>query len=186
MKKTSKIIHFRTVEEMSDGITGIMQSSPLMELFKNELKDIYWAEMALTKAIPKLRDNSTSFELVEALDLNLEETYQHVERLQEIFLLIKVKPDAKKCRAIQGLISDVKEIIKFYESGAIRDAGIIAIMKKVEHYEIASYGTMRQFADVLGFKEVSVLLTTTLHDEHGADEILTEITAATINVKVAS
>lgn len=123
-----------------------MQSSQLMKLFEEELKDIYWAEKALTKAIPKMIKNATSEELVEALENHLAETGKQVQRVEQVFEILGKKASAKKCEAMAGLIKEAEVIMEECKQGAMRDAGIISAAQKVEHYEIASYVTLRQFA----------------------------------------
>ena len=160
-------------------------ASQLMKLFEDELKDIFWAEKALTKAIPKMIKNATSSELIEALSSHLEETHQQVERLADVFASIEKKPVAKKCEAMDGLIREAGEIMESCEAGAMRDAGIISAAQKVEHYEIASYGTLRQFAETLGLTEAVSLLNETLQEEKAADEKLSEVAISAINVEAA-
>lgn len=162
-----------------------MQSSQLMKLFEDELKDIYWAEKALTKAIPKMIKNATSEELIEALTSHLKETEMHVNRLEEVFQSFNQKAVAKKCEAMQGLIEESEEIMEACETGVMCDAGIISAAQKVEHYEIASYGTLRQFAETLGLTEATTLLQATLDEEKKADKKLTEVALNTINVEAA-
>jgi ferritin-like metal-binding protein YciE len=163
-----------------------MQSSQLMQLFEDELKDIYWAEKALIKAIPKMIENASSLELIEALTHHLEETNAHVERLVAIFALIGKKPEAKTCKAMQGLIEEAGEIMKACEEGAMRDAGIISAAQKVEHYEIATYGTLRQFALTLGLVKAATFLAATLQEEKAADGKLSEVALSAINMEAAS
>ena len=163
-----------------------MQSSQLMGLFEDELKDIYWAEKALTKAIPKMIKNATSGELIDALTNHLEETKEHVSRVEQVFQLIGKKATAVKCEATLGLIKEAEEIMKECEVGSMRDAGIISAAQKVEHYEIATYGTLRQFAETLGLAEVETILETTLTEEKAADVKLTEVAVSAINVEAAA
>ena len=137
------------VTMMEESTNSGMESSKLMKLFEDALKDIYWAEKALTKAIPKMIKNATSEELIEALENHLEETQEQVTRCEDVFKSIDKKATAKKCEAMEGLIKEGEEIMKECEEGAMCDAGIIAAGQKVEHYEIASYGTLRQFAETL-------------------------------------
>src|SRR6478735_947776 len=118
-------------------------ASKLGKLFEDELKDIYWAERALTKAIPKMIKNATSEELKTALQEHLAVTEQQVTRVEQVFESIGTKAQAKKCEAMEGLIKEAGEIMESTEEGAVRDAGIISAGQKVEHYEIASYGTLR-------------------------------------------
>jgi ferritin-like metal-binding protein YciE len=161
-----------------------MQSSPLMELFEDELMDIYWAEKALTKAIPKMVKNATSPELKEALENHLEQTHEQVGRVEMVFEILGKKASAKKCEAMEGLIKEGGEIMEEAEEGAMRDAGIISAGQKIEHYEIASYGTLRQFAETLGLPEAVSLLEATLNEEKAADAKLSEV-AQSINFEAA-
>jgi ferritin-like metal-binding protein YciE len=164
---------------------GGMQASQLMKLFEDSLKDIYWAEKALTKALPKMIKNATSAELIEALENHLGETEVQIERLEEVFGLLEKKPVAKKCEAMEGLIKEGQGIMEECEDGAMMDAGIISAGQKIEHYEIASYGTLRTFASTLGLDDVAALLEETLEEEKAADEKLTEVAVTAINVQAA-
>lgn len=160
-----------------------IEESKLMKLFEDELKDIYWAEKALTKAIPKLIKNATSEELVEALEGHLQETETQVDRLEQVFELIGKKAIAKKCEGIAGLVKEADVIMKESDKGGMRDAGIISAAQKIEHYEIATYGTLRTFAQTLGLDDVVSLLEETLQEEKNADEKLTEVAESTINME---
>ena len=162
-----------------------MQASQLMKLFEDELKDIYWAEKALTKAIPKMIKNATSQELIDALTANLNETENHVTRVEQVFESIDKKPVAKKCEAMDGLIKEAGEIMESCEEGAMCDAGIISAGQKVEHYEIATYGTLRQFAETLGLKEAVTLLAATLEEEKAADKKFSEVATTAVNIEAA-
>jgi len=162
-----------------------MQSSQLMKLFEDELKDIYWAEKALTKAIPKMIKNATSEELIEALSSHLAETREHVSRIEQVFESFGKKAKAVKCEATLGLIKEAEEIMEQCETGSMCDAGIISAAQKVEHYEIATYGTLRQFAETLGLKDAVELLEITLAEEKAADVKLTEVAVAAINVEAS-
>jgi ferritin-like metal-binding protein YciE len=164
---------------------GAMKSSQLMQLFEDELKDIYWAEKALLVAIPKMIKNATSEELIAALTTHLAETENQVERVEQVFEAIGKKPEAVKCEAMAGLIKEAGEIMEECEEGAMRDAGIISAGQKVEHYEIATYGTLRQFAETLGLTKAVKLLEETLAEEKAADVKLTEVAVAAINVEAA-
>ena len=163
----------------SEGI----ESSQLMKLFEDQLKDMYWAEKALTKALPKMIKNATSGELIEALENHLQETEEQVSRLEQVFELIEKKAAAKKCEAMDGLIKEGQSIMEDCEEGAMCDAGIIAAGQKIEHYEIASYGTLQTFASTLGLKEAAELLEQTLNEEKNADETLTEVAVSVVNKK---
>ncbi len=148
----------------------------LHEFFVDGLKDIYYAEKALTKAIPKMIKNATSPDLVQALTNHLVETEGQVTRLQDIFESIDEKAKAKKCDAIDGLIKEAEGIMSETDKGIMRDAGIIAAGQKVEHYEIATYGTLAAYAGFLGLEQAKSLLAQSLAEEKAADEKLTEIT----------
>jgi ferritin-like metal-binding protein YciE len=167
--------------ENANGIR--MESSQLMKLFEEELKDIYWAEKALTKAIPKMIKKATSEELIEALEDHLTETEGHVSRAEQVFEILGKKATTKKCEAMAGLIKEAEEIIEDCEEGSMRDAGIISAGQKVEHYEIASYGTLRQFAETLGLDDAAELLEQTLNEEKAADEKLTKVAVSAINIQ---
>lgn len=157
----------------------------LRDLFEDELKDIYWAEKELTNAIPKMIKNATSEELIEALTSHLEETKNQVDRLQQVFESVNVKAQEKKCEAMAGLVKEAIEIMESTAKGAVRDAGIISAGQKVEHYEIATYGTLASFARILGEDEAASLLEETLNEEKAADEKLSEISDA-INLDAAN
>lgn len=171
-------------KETLDSSDVTMHSSQLMKLFEDELKDIYWAEKALTKALPKMIKKASHDQLVEALETHLEETQGQVERLEIVFELIGKKPVAKKCEAMSGLIKEAEEIMEECEEGPMRDAGIISAGQKVEHYEIATYGTLRQFAETMGHDDVAKLLQETLDEEKAADEKLSEVAVSAINIEV--
>jgi ferritin-like metal-binding protein YciE len=162
-----------------------MEESKLMKLFEDELKDIYWAEKALTKALPKMAKNATNEELIAALENHLEETEGQIEKLEQVFESIGKKPQAKKCDAMAGLVKEGEEIMKESDKGAMRDAGIISAGQKVEHYEIATYGTLRTFAKTLGLNDAAGLLQEILDQEKAADVKLTEVAEATINIQAA-
>lgn len=161
------------------------ERSKLHKLFEEELKDIYWAEKALTKAIPKMIKNATSEELIEALENHLEETEGHVQRCEKAFELLGKTAQAKKCEAMNGLITEAEDIMEESDEGVMRDAGIISAAQKVEHYEIATYGTLCQFAKTLGLDEIKDLLGETLDEEKTADETLTEVAESAINIQAS-
>jgi ferritin-like metal-binding protein YciE len=153
----------------------------LRDLLIDGLKDIYWAEKALTKALPKMVQNATASDLAYALKNHLEETKNHVTRLEEVFVSLDEKATAKKCVAMEGLINEADHIMEDTLPGAVRDAGIIAAAQKVEHYEIASYGTLATFARTLGEEEAAAILEEILAEEKAADEALSQLAEATIN-----
>lgn len=162
-----------------------IEESKLLKLFEDELKDIYWAEKALVKALPKMAKNATSEELIDAIQSHLEETEEQVQKVEQVFAVLGKKPVAKKCEAMDGLIKEAQEIMESSDEGAMRDAGIISAAQKVEHYEIASYGTLRTFANTLGLTEAVDILQDILDQEKSADQKLTEIAESTINMQAA-
>ncbi len=178
METPTIVLATKGVKAKSDAAQGLRQ------LFEDELKDIYWAEKELTKAIPKMIKNASSGELVEALTGHLEATKNHVTRLEEVFESIGVKAEAKKCEAIAGLAKEAEEIMESTKQGVVRDAGIILAGQKVEHYEIATYGTLCSFARILGEDEAVALLEETLNEEKEVDIRLSEISDS-INVYAA-
>lgn len=155
----------------------------LQDLFEDGLKDIYWAEKELLKALPKMEKNATSEKLKQAIAQHIKETETHVARLEKCFESIDQKAKAEKCDAMAGLIEEGKGIMEETEIGAVRDAGIIAAAQKVEHYEIATYGTLAAFAKVLGNEEALKLLLQTLQEEKKCDELLTSIADTNLNSK---
>lgn len=157
----------------------------LRELFVESLKDIYWAEKALTKALPKMAKNSTSENLITTINEHLAVTQQQVTRIEKVFEIVGEKAVAKKCEAMDGLIKEGEGIMEETEAGAVRDAGIIAASQKIEHYEIATYGTLAAFAETLGEQEAVELLRATLEEEKEADTLLTEAAYNTINFDAA-
>ncbi len=161
-------------------------NSKLMKLFEEELKDIYWAEKKLTKAIPKMIDKATSEELKSALETHLGETKGHITRVEQAFEMIDRKAEAQKCQAIAGLVDEAEQIMDDCEDGAMLDAGIIAAGQKVEHYEIASYGTLVEFAKTLHLNNVADLLSETLEEEKAVNEKLSEIALSEVNALAAA
>jgi ferritin-like metal-binding protein YciE len=158
--------------EKSDSTKTALKSSQLMKLFESELKDIYGAENALLKAIPKMIKNATSPRLIESLTSHLAETENQIDRIEEIFDLLDKKPVAKKCEAMSGLIKEAAEFIDSCEQGAMRDAAIILAAQKIEHYEIATYGGLCTFAKMLGKLEIAQLMQGILDEEKAADSVL--------------
>ncbi|MGN7206055.1 YciE/YciF ferroxidase family protein [Pedobacter sp. SAFR-022] len=166
----------------ASGMTGKMKDSEFHEFFVDGLKDIYWAEKHLAKALPKLKKAATSEELAQAFEKHTEETAEHIARLEQVFELLEEKAVGKKCEAMEGLVKEAESIIEETDKGTmIRDAGLIMAAQKVEHYEIASYGTLRTFAEIMGHTEVVDLLDQTLENEKATDVILTEVAVSSIN-----
>ena len=162
-----------------------MQSEETMlkELFIDELKDIYWAEKHLTKALPKMKKAATSQELAAAFEDHLAVTQNHVERAEKVFELLDMTARAKKCEAMDGLVKEAQEVIEELPKGsAVIDAGLIIASQKVEHYEIAAYGSLVQLAKTMGENEIADLLQQTLDEEKQADQLLTELAVSGINI----
>ena len=177
-KKTLKKL---IMKNSKSGNSNSKTAEGLKDLFIDELKDIYWAEKALTKAIPKMIKKATSQELIKALEEHLEVTKGHVERCEKVFEMMGMPARAKKCEAMEGLTKEAEEIIESTEEGVVRDAGIISAAQKVEHYEIASYGTLCAFAKTLGENEIAKLLEQTLKEERQADDTLTQVAESSVN-----
>jgi ferritin-like metal-binding protein YciE len=156
--------------------------SRLEEFFNDELKDIYWAEKHLVKTLPKMAKAATSKDLKTAFTEHLEVTKGHVSRLEEVFGMLGLKPQAKKCDAIEGITREGESIIEDTKAGtATRDVGLILAGQKAEHYEIATYGGLAQVAKTLGYDDIASLLEQTLAEEKEADQSLTELAENSIN-----
>ena len=161
---------------------GETSISQLHTLLVDSLKDIYWAENQLVRSLPTLRDNATTPELKMAIQEHLLQTETHVKRLDEAFLLLGEQAEEKKCEAMAGLITESNNVLEHTTPGSMaRDAAIIFAAQKVEHYEIATYGALLEFARTLGFKQVAGLLHATLDEEKQADQGLTLIAQTGIN-----
>jgi ferritin-like metal-binding protein YciE len=153
----------------------------LYELFSEQLADLYDAEKQLVKALPKMAENACSSDLRSAFREHLDQTKTHVERLEEVFEILDKSAKGKKCEAMEGLIAEAKELME--ESAEnVKDAALIAAAQKIEHYEIASYGCLRTWADLLEMDQASTFLQETLDEEKETDEKLTDI-AGSINVE---
>lgn len=157
-----------------------MQS--LRELMIDELKDLYSAENQILKALPKMIKKATSAELKSGFEKHLEETEGHVERLDKIFQQLDASPRGKKCKGMEGIIADGKELMEKDADPEVMDAGLIGAAQHVEHYEMAGYGCVRTYAELLGLSDVAKLLQKTLDEEKATDEKLTELSRQ-INVK---
>jgi len=182
MKKTAKK---GTAKKISSVATGKTHSA-LVELFTDEIKDIYWAEKHLVKALPKMGEAATSEELKNAFALHLEQTQEHVARLEKVFELLEETAQAKKCDAMEGLVEEGEGIIEDTEDGtATRDVGLILAAQKVEHYEIATYGGLAQLAKTIGRDDIAKILGETLSEEKDTDELLTEIAESNVNYESA-
>jgi len=171
----------------SNGKNEDMPNSKFHKLFVDELKDIYWAEKNLVKALGKMQKAATSEELIDAISHHQEQTKEHVARLEQVFEIIGQAPKAKKCEAMEGLIAEGQEVVDDTEEDtAVRDAGIIICSQKIEHYEIAAYGSLRTLANRMGHDEVAQLLEQTLNEEKETDSLLTQIAESTVNEEAAA
>ncbi len=156
------------------------ENSTLKELYADELRDLYDAENQLVKALPKMASKAKSGELRSGIEQHLEQTKGHARRIEQIFESMGESVKGKKCKGMQGIISEGSEALREGYEGAVRDSAIIGSAQRVEHYEIAAYGTVREFAELLGETEAVSLLDQTLEEEKETDRKLTEV-AHTIN-----
>lgn len=161
-----------------------MQKDSLRQLYVNELKDLYNAETQLVKVLPKMAKASSNAELRQGFEEHLRQTSEHVSRLEQIFDMLGEKATGKKCLGMDGLVKEGAEVMSEDYEGAVMDAAIIGAAQRVEHYEIAAYGTVRTFAEILGENEHVSLLEQTLEEEKQTDEKLTQL-AEEINSQAA-
>jgi ferritin-like metal-binding protein YciE len=163
--------------------TDRKKSSLLDKFFLLQLKDIYWAEKALTKALPEMMEAASSEELQYAFNDHLKQTERQIKRLDKVFEIIGQKAEGRKCEAMEGLIKEAKTIIAETKEGSMtRDAALIIAGQKVEHYEIASYGGLVQIAVTMKLNEAAALLDKTLDEEWNADHLLSELAETHINI----
>jgi len=161
--------------------------SRLLEFFTDEIKDIYWAEKHITKALPKMQKAATSPELQKGFADHLKETEEHVTRLEKVFSLLDEKPVAKKCEAMDGILKEGDSSVEETEKGtATRDVGLILAAQKVEHYEISTYGGLTQLAKTLGRDDIAELLYATLQEEKATDEKLTTVAEKNVNYEAVT
>ena len=158
-----------------------MADKDLKALFLHQLKDTYFAENAILKALPKMAEAANSAELKGALGVHLEETKTQVKRLEQVFQLVGEKPEGVECKAILGIIAEGDEVSQEFKGGEALDAGLIAAAQAVEHYEITRYGTLLAWAKQLGIGEAESLLSETLVEEENTDELLSELAEDAIN-----
>lgn len=158
-----------------------MKLETLQDLFLDELRDLYDAENQLVKALPKMAKASTSSQLRQAFESHLQETQGHVERLERIFSQLNQKTGGESCDAMKGLVKEGDKIASHIDESPLRDAGLIGAANRVEHYEIAAYGTARTFAQMLGYTDAVQLLQATLKEEEAADRKLTQIAEGMVN-----
>jgi ferritin-like metal-binding protein YciE len=160
-----------------------MEMNTLQDLYIDELRDLLSCESQIIKALPKMAKAASSPQLQQAFQRHLEESQQHLERLNQIFETMGEKARAKKCKGVEGIIEEGKEMMEETETEEARDAALIAAAQKVEHYEIASYGTVRTYAKLLGDDNAARLLQQTLDEEGNTDKKLTQLAQSGINVE---
>lgn len=170
----------KTTQEMEEYDTEAT-ASDLRELFLDELADIMNAEEQLVKALPKMAAVATSQELTAAFESHLAETEYQITRLEQVFASLEEPVQSKECKAMKGLLAEGKDLMEEMADSSALDAALIAAAQKVEHYEIASYGTLCAWAEKLGFSEAAELLDATLDEEKTADDTLTEIAESAVN-----
>ena len=168
-------------------ISEKMKNSDFHKFFVDELKDLYWAENALLKELPKMEKAATSKELAESFAKHTKETKEHIARLEKVFESLGEKAAGKKCEAMEGILKEGKSIIEDTEKDTFtRDAGLVLAAQKVEHYEIATYGTLKVFASHMGHKEAEQLLGETLDNEKATNGTLTGLAERFINQKAVT
>jgi len=170
-------------ESSNPGEKNTMKIDSLDTLMTRELQDAYDAEKQITKALPKMVKAVESAELKEALQDHLEVTKNQISRLEEIFGILEQKPKSHPCNGMKGLLEEGDEIVQEDADEPMKDAAIIGAAQKVEHYEIAAYGTLRAYADILGNAQISALLAQTLEEEEEADRKLTEISEGLLSAE---
>jgi len=162
-----------------------MADKTLEDLFHDTLRDIYYAEKKILKALPKMAKGAQAAELKAAFEKHRDETEGQIERLERVFEIIGKRPRGKKCEAIEGIIEEGEEILDDYEGSVALDAGLISSAQAVEHYEITRYGTLKRWAEVLGLDDAAKLLDETLKQEGKTDTDLTKLADAAANAKAA-
>jgi ferritin-like metal-binding protein YciE len=160
-----------------------MKLESLQKLFLMGLKDVYSAETQATQAMPKMMEAASNQELKKAFELHINQTKEQVNRLEKIFKSLNENPKGHPCKAMQGLVEEAEEIINASGEADVKDAGLIAAAQKVEHYEIAAYGSLRTYASMLDNDEAVRLLEETLNEEKETDQILNQLAENTVNVK---
>ena len=160
-----------------------MATKTLDDLFHDTLRDIYYAEKQILKALPKMAKGAQAPELKAAFEKHMGETEGQVERLEAVFKIIDKAPRGKKCEAIEGILAEGDEVLEEYKDSLALDAGLISSAQAVEHYEITRYGTLKRWAEVLGLADAAKLLDETLQQEGATDESLTGLADAAANQK---
>jgi ferritin-like metal-binding protein YciE len=167
--------------------TSAMKDSKLNDFLIAQLQDVYWAERKLVKTLPKLADAATSYKLKQAFNDHLEQTKNHVSRLEQVFQMMGEEPKALKCPAMAGIVDEGEDIIDETDKGsAQRDVGLIFAAQKAEHYEIATYGGLVTLARTMGYNEAAELMEQTLSEEKVTDSLLTKIAEEDANVKAST
>lgn len=162
-----------------------MKTANLEQMFHDQLRDVYYAERKILRALPKMARATQSQELKAAFEKHRGETEAQIERLQQVFELLGKRAQGKTCPAIDGIIEEGEEVMESYKGSPALDAGLIASAQAVEHYEIARYGTLRSWAGVLGMTEAVELLQATLAEETATDEALTSLADSSVNEEAA-
>jgi ferritin-like metal-binding protein YciE len=173
----------RNKSEMNEGEQGGEMNNDLHELFLDELADVYNAEQQLTKALPKLAKTAKNDQLREAFEQHLEETENHISRLDQVFESLGESMKRKKCKGMEGLVEEGEEVISEQKNSSALDAGLIISAQKVEHYEMAAYGSLCSWAEQMGHDDALELLRQTLEEEKATDEKLTEIAETVANTQ---
>lgn len=158
-----------------------MKMKTLDDLFKDELFDIHYAEKELTKALPKMAEKATDPQLAQGFRDHLKETEGQIARIERVYKMLNIDPKTEKCEAILGLIKEAEDLIKHTEEGPVRDAAMITAAQKVEHYEIASYGSLVALAKTLGYNDAAEVLEETLNEEKKCDEKLSMLATDHVN-----
>ena len=179
-RKTKK--QSSSAKQQSNGQVMTESNPQLEKFFTDALKDIYWAEKNLVKELPKMSKAATTQELKDALDDHAAQTEEHVSRLEQVFQLLEKKAQAKKCDGMEGLLKEGQTTIEETDKGSMtRDVGIIMSAQKVEHYEIAAYGSLVVLANTMGHTDIAEILDATLQEEKESDALLSEIAENNIN-----
>jgi ferritin-like metal-binding protein YciE len=160
-----------------------MKLESIEELFVHELEDLRSAEQQLVKALPKMAESASSSDLKQAFETHLEQTQEHLERLQKIVADLRLDKGRHKCKAMEGLIAEAQEILDAEAMDSVRDAAMIGAAQRVEHYEIAGYGTARTYAEMLGHADAAQLLQQTLDEEKETDELLSGLALSSVNLE---
>lgn len=179
----AKSIKGTSTKKAAGAQVGNSEETALRELFVDEIRDTYGAEKQITKVLPRLKKAATSEELAAAFEEHLTVTQVQIERLEQVFELLEVKVRAVKCEGIEGIVSESEKVIADTQKGSsTRDAGLIMAAQKVEHYEIASYGSLVQLAKTMGRQDIADLMQLTLDEEKQADQILTDLAVSSVNI----